>query len=116
MDIPKTLKIGGHIYKVMFPYHFKERGDLDGQHDRSVRELRICENDGCGSQRAISDIFVTLIHEIFHAFDAISGHEIFQGDEGEKRIRAMSECAFAFLVDNKYLKLEEVQEDDNASL
>jgi len=107
MKIPKKLKIGGHVYQIKFPYRFQERLDLVGQHDRSLKELRITDCDECGNQRALSDIFVTLIHEIFHAFDENFGHKIFVGEEGEKRIVALSECTFAFLIDNDYLNLEE---------
>lgn len=38
--------------------------------------------------------------------DWITGHEIFGGHEGEKKVEGLSEAIFQVLVDNGYLELE----------
>jgi hypothetical protein len=103
MNLPKTLKIGGHIYRVVFPYYFKELGSgASGQRDGQLMEVRINDRDPSGSLRSDSSICVSLIHEIFHALDELTGQELFKGDEGEKYLNALSEIVYLFLVDNGY--------------
>ena len=103
MKIPETLKIGGHVYKIIFPYVFTERYDLAGDHNGENCEIRIAEKDG-DIKRAKSSVEVTLIHEVLHAIDSTTGHRMFAGEEGEKKIEALSEGIYQVLVDNGYLK------------
>jgi len=105
MNIPKRLKIGGHEYKIICPYVFKERFDLRGQHDADVKEIRLGLIDGGGVERKLSVVIVTLIHEILHAIDQTCGHDIFKNNE--PAIEGISEGIFQVLVDNGYLKLGE---------
>jgi len=102
MKIPKTIKIGGHQYKVIFPYIFTERFDMIGDHDPMVKVIRIAEVDG-NLKIADSAIVVTLIHEILHAIDRNSGHNMFVGGEGEEHIKAISEGIYQVLADNPKL-------------
>lgn len=103
MKIPKIIKIGGHQYKIIFPYVFTERFDRVADHDFSIKEIRIVAEE-CNVKRADSGIIVTLIHEILHAIDGNSGHDMFHGNDGEKRIQALSEGIYQVLVDNPKLK------------
>ena len=103
MKIPKTIKIGGHQYTVIFPYVFTERFDQCGDHDGSTKTIRITDNE-YNVKRANSSIIVTLIHEILHAIDQTTGHDMFQGNEGEKHIEALSEGIYQVLMDNPKLK------------
>ena len=112
VDIPKKLKIGGHWYKVKFPYRYQERSDWSGHCDNARKRIYIGNDDGNGNLRAESAIIVTLIHEIYHAIDNLTGHGIFTGPEGEARCEALSEGTFQFLVDNGYLVLEEEGKED----
>ena len=105
MEIPKRLKIGGHDYEIVFPYVFTERSDILGQCDRLGKYIRINEAQG-DEPRAESSIMVTLIHEVLHAIDHVSGHDMFEGSEGEKRVEALSEGIYQVLVDNGYLPLK----------
>lgn len=102
MKIPKTLKIGGHTYKIIFPYVFTERFDRLGDCDKDNCLIRITGTDASIS-RAESAITVTFIHEILHAIDGITGHRIFSGEHGENKIEALSEGIYQVLVDNNYL-------------
>ncbi len=65
----KTLKIAGHIYKLIFPYRFKERTDLSAQADHQQCEIRISNQDTNGNNRAESNITEDLWHEIIHCID-----------------------------------------------
>ena len=99
--IPKTLKIGGHQYKIIFPYQYVERWDRWGDCDDTQKVIRITDSDGGGQKRAESSTIVTFIHEILHAIDYLTGHKQFSGDEGEKRIEALSEGIYQVFKDNK---------------
>ncbi len=82
MKLLEKIKIGGHWYTVKFPYVFREV-------------------DSGGNVRADSAILADLIHEIFHAIDRNTGHEVFVGEAGEKRCTAISEGWFQVLRDNR---------------
>ena len=102
MQLPNTIKIGGHTYKVIFPYIFKERLDLQGQHDFAVKEIRLASVDMANQERVTSDVYVTFIHEVLHAIDAITGHHIFENNENA--IEGFSECLYQILVDNEWIE------------
>lgn len=102
IDIPKTLKIGGHEYKVICPYTFKERSDSHAQLDFPLKEIRISGTDSTGNIKPDSSMVVSFIHEILHAVDFNTGHMVFDGNE--KAVDGFSECIYQILVDNGYLK------------
>ncbi len=100
MKIPKKLKIGGHQYEVEYPYAFKERGDITGQHDAESLKIRISSTDSYShKEKPESVIAENFLHEILHAADYISGHEIFKGNEAA--VCGVSEILFQILRDNK---------------
>jgi len=103
MKIPKTLKIGGHNYKIIFPYTFTERNDITGQADHQNKTIRVV-SEVDGEKRSESTIVVTLIHEILHGIDSCTGQGMFRGDGGEGKIEALSEGIYQVLVDNGFLK------------
>jgi len=102
VKIPKFIKIGGHNVKVICPYHFKERTDLEAQCDHCLNEIRIDPFDFSHIKKTDSNIIVLLIHEILHRIDTVSGHCIFKGNE--PAIEGISEGIYQVLVDNGYLK------------
>ena len=102
MNIPKSIKIGGHEYKVIFPYVFTERVDRCGDCNGETKVMRIAQKVN-EELRSDSTIFVTFIHECLHAIDNLTGHEMFRGDGGESKIEALSEGIYQVLVDNGYL-------------
>ena len=104
MKLPKRVKIGGHKYKVLFPYIFKERFDHWAQCDFAMKELRIGLADGGGQDKVDSAVIVTFIHEILHAIDFTTGHAIFA--DNEPAIEGFSEGIYQVLVDNGWLKKE----------
>ena len=106
MEIPKTIKIGGHTYKVEYPYSFEERYDIYGQWNDPKKKIYISEVDGNGVKRADSAIAVTFIHEILHAIDSMAGLDLFNSKEKGVREPAevVSEIIYQILVDNGYIE------------
>ena len=103
MKLPKTVKIGGHNYKIDFPYIFKERSDSYAQHRFATKEIKV-ESITDGVERPESGIMVSFIHEILHAIDYTTGHRIFA--DNENTIEGFSESIYQILVDNGWLKEE----------
>lgn len=104
MKLPKKVKIGGHDYKILFPYVFTERFDNYAQHDFAMKEIRVGLADNGGQERTESAVIVSFIHEILHAIDYTTGHRIFENNEGA--VEGFSECIYQILVDNGWLKKE----------
>lgn len=102
MKIPSTLKIGGHQYKVIFPYVFTERFDRTGDCDYSKNIIRIADSLG-NEKRSDSVIITTFIHEILHAVDHVTGQDMFTGDIGEKMVDGLAEGIYQVLIDNPEL-------------
>ncbi len=71
MKIPDKIKIGGHVYKVVFPYTFIERHDIDGLTDQDTLEIKLSAGDGTGQKLARSKIEEHFFHEIIHAIDDV---------------------------------------------
>jgi hypothetical protein len=100
MKIPDKLKVGGHWYTVKYPYEFTERGDLMGQHDSDMLEIKISGKDPWYHvSRPESSIAVSFLHEILHACDRISGQHVFK--DNEQAVGGISEILFQVLRDNK---------------
>ncbi len=64
MKFPKTLKIGGHQVKVLFPYRFRERSDYSSQADVLLGEIRVSGVNPSGVRYAESRLKNHLITEI----------------------------------------------------
>ena len=101
--LPKSLKIGAHEVKVLFPYVFTERNDLFAQYDQAVSEIRIAKDDDGGQARAESSLWVSLFHEMLHAIDYSTGHNMFNESGGEAKIIGLSEGLYQVLNDNGLL-------------
>ena len=91
MKIPDRLKIGGHWYKVIYPYAYRERSDLCGQHMESLREIRLAGVDSMGNELPESEIALNFLHEVLHACDNLTGQEMFSEEGvGENRVEGLS--------------------------
>jgi hypothetical protein len=102
-SLPKQIKILGHIVKIIYPYEFTQRGDLIGQWDGAALEIRINSVDSSGAKKNESTIIPTLIEEIMHGIDLMTGHKIFDSVEGHKALVGISEVLYQILVDNNYV-------------
>lgn len=99
MKIPKKVKIGGHWFKVLFPYKFIERSDVDGHTDMDTFEIKIANGDGVSQKLADSKIMELFLHEIIHAID----HVYNASQLDEKTVRRLGQGLFQFMSDNGYL-------------
>lgn len=91
MKIPKTLKIGGHIIKVI---EKDLGGHLDGQMNTRDNTIEI------ESQLPFSQKVATLIHEAIHHMNATWA----ETREGHMFLESFSQQMFQFLSDNKLLR------------
>ena len=105
MNLPKELKILGHTVKIIYPYEFTQRSDLCGQWDGNALEIRLSDFDGGGQKRKESTLVPTLIEEILHGIDIMTGHKIFESEEGHKALNGICEVLYQILVDNGYLRV-----------
>jgi hypothetical protein len=106
MNIPSRLKIGGHDYKVLYPYNFKERCDIQAQNDTALNEIRINDVDQCGNKRTDSNTYVSFLHEILHVVDTIYCNRQIEnlGHEARERIvEGLSEGLYQVFHDNKLI-------------
>ena len=92
----KQVKVGSHEFKVLFPYHFKERIDLKAQTDFNECEIRIQEVDQGGIPICESNLNVSLIHEILHNIDFVYNNQGLT----EEQISRLSEGLTQVLQDN----------------
>jgi len=100
MKIPKQIKVGGHTYKVIFPYRFKERTDIYGQCDDALKNIKISQDDGNGNPLSVSQKEQIFIHEVLHAVDWVyNAHKM-----DEETVQRLSEGLYQVLNDNKMLK------------
>ena len=106
MNIPKTVKIGGSIWDIHFPYTFKERFDRYGQCIDATRQIQMTSVDDSGGKLPQSKVDTMFIHEIGHALDFFCGTKLFQGQEGEDKLEALANAVYALLVDNGWVKGE----------
>lgn len=101
-QLPKSVKVGGHTYRVLFPYGFRERTDLAGQTDHQLLEMRIAEVDSSGNVRAPTTVEETFIHELLHAVDRVyNGHSL-----SEEQVMRLSEGLYQTLKDSGLLALQ----------
>lgn len=99
MKIPKTLKIGGHTFKVIYPYRFKERFDRLGWADLDLNKLYIAGEDVNG-KLPISKVEMLFFHEMLHAID-----EVYNANKlDEETTKRLGEGIYQVLKDNNLLK------------
>jgi hypothetical protein len=101
MRFPKTVKIGGHLCKIRYPYTFKERSDIIGQAIyHSPREIRLASRDSVGTRIDDSDVLATFMHELLHQIC-----DIFNGGVqiDERDLEALAQGLFAVIRDNGWL-------------
>lgn len=100
MKIPDKIKIGGHLYKVIFPYTFIERHDIDGLVDQDTLEIRLSGGDGTGQKLAKSKIEEHFFHEIIHGIDDVYN----ANGLDEPTIKRLGQGLYQVLTDSDLLK------------
>jgi len=103
LKIPKSLKIGGRSYKVLYPHIFTDScQNLYGQHDSSGQTIKMADKDTFGVVRHPESIAHTFMHEILHAVDNVYvGGKIQSLDCCEHIIDQLAEGLCQVLKDNK---------------
>ena len=99
--LPDNIKIGGHEVKIKFPYKFTERFDQYAQCDNGLDEIKIQHIDAGGIKFPEIHILVSLMHEIYHRIDSITGHLVF--NDHESAIVGHSEMMVQVLLENQEL-------------
>lgn len=106
MKIPKQIKIGAHVYKVLFPYAFHEEPNYVGQADHELGEIRLRMVETSGEERLNTRVLSTFIHEIIHCIDQNAGRDLFPEEEKEAKVSLLAEGLTAILIDNKLINPE----------
>ena len=105
-ELPNKIKINGIEFKIIFPYAFRERADIQAQCDMSLYEIKINKYDASGLEKNPIAVLVSLLHEILHAIDISHGSCIFPSDRKEECIESMGYSLYQILVENpKFLEL-----------
>jgi hypothetical protein len=100
--LPSKIKIGGHWYKITFPYKFTERTDIDGQTDHDTLDVKISNGDGVSQKLAESKIMEIFFHEVIHTID----HVYNASGLDEPTVKRLAQGLYQFLMDNGYLDYE----------
>lgn len=89
MQIPKQLKIGGHIYRVVELDEVSKDPNTAGECDIDKLEIRLRKKQKQSAKEA------TLFHEIIHAIN---------WEYDEKDVEFLAQALYQVLQDNKLLK------------
>ena len=74
MRIPRQVKVGGQVYKVIQNYKFHQNVDLCGQADHSSLEIRLSSLDTTGKKLKDSKIEEVFIHKSYPKTVLIMGY------------------------------------------
>ena len=103
MKIPKTLKVGGRTYTIVYPYKFdtSERVQL-GFHEPFLQEIKLADINSNGRKFNDQSVMHTFIHEVIHAIDTVYNNNRIQelGDKGEEIIDQLAEGLLQVVRDN----------------
>ena len=99
----KQVKIGGFIYKIDFPYVFKERSDLIAQASHAELTIRLRKCDDGGEDYHKNRLLEAILHEILHCIDYVYNNESLQ----EKQVEGMSQGIYQVFKDNDLSELFE---------
>jgi len=97
----KEVKVGGFIYKVDYPYAFKERGDLSGQANLTGLTIRVCDRDAGGELYAKEKLAEIILHEILHCVDNIYNSNSLEDDQ----VHRLANGLYQVLKDNDLSEL-----------
>ena len=108
MKIPSEIKVGGHIYKVHFPYNFIET-EAQSKIRLNSKEIMLGKDDVSGLPLPQSSIWVNFIEEVLRAVDRLNGRSVF---EKQSSIESCAETIYQILVDNGWLKIKSANSVD----
>ena len=97
----KQVKIGGFVYKIDYPYVFKERGDLSGQADHTGLTIRISKGDSGEEPYAKEKQSGIILHEILHCIDEVYNNNSLE----ERQIDCLTNGLYQVFKDNDLSEL-----------
>ena len=89
MKIPKSIKVGGHTYKVVIDEHLWHNENLHGEADYNNHIIKL---DPAGHRESFAQTF---LHEVLHVIDKHFDNKALTEDE----IDSMAEGLFQVLSD-----------------
>lgn len=95
--IPKTVKIGGRVYKVNERYRFLET-KLWGQADHSLCEIRLSDIDEGGGKRDRQTVEETFLHEVIHSICSVYCNS---EKVGEEEVAGIARGLYQVIKDNR---------------
>ena len=105
IKLPKKLKIGGHVFDIVFPYRFPDTDTTGGESYPEECIIKINDHTAMGQPKSESTVWVYLFHEILHAIDQYTMYETFDNHEtGEQACEAIAQYLYQVLNDNDLLK------------
>lgn len=90
IKLPKTVRVGGMDYKILFPYDFGEQPNNIGLHNGCSGIIRIAKNDNN------QIVLETLLHELAHAVDNIYNRSLLDEDT----VAIFARAWLQILIDN----------------
>lgn len=99
MIIPDKLSVGGHIFRVIKGYRFKEDRDLYGQTDLTMQEIRLADKADGLADIAESKKDEIFLHEVIHCVC-----NVYNAKLEEEDIKKLSEGLYQVLKTNGLLK------------
>ncbi len=100
VNFPSKVKIGGHLYEVVYPYTFKEESDAVAQCNYHQCKIRVQDTEG-ERKRDASKLVSSFLHELLHIIDHIYNHDkINDLEDGEDIIIRLTSGWFQVLTDN----------------
>jgi hypothetical protein len=103
MKMPKTLRVGGRTYRVIYPHSFDDMPKpLLGLCDNSKQVIRVSGRDSSGGTLCDEATLQTFLHEVLHAIDYVyGGAQVNRLENSEEIIDALAEGIMQVFRDNK---------------
>ena len=95
----KSIKVGGFLYKIDYPYIFKERTDLKAQADHASLTIRITPTDSGGMPYNKEKLAEAILHELIHCIDDVYNNNSLS----ENQVESLSNGLYQTLKDNPEL-------------
>ena len=93
LKIPKTVKVGGTVFKVIYPYAFREGSDDRGQVYWDSCEIRVQKAEDPQVEEQ------TFMHELLHAIQATYNGDVLEDNITER----MAQGLYQVIKDNDFL-------------
>ena len=108
VNIPKSLKVGSHEFKIEYPYLFNERSDVYGHTNFATNRMFITSRTTAGEECTESYANMVFWHEVFHIIDTIYCSKNLGKECGkEELIDSLAEGLSQILKDNFNIECKE---------